>query len=115
MTEKEETPMEQSNTEEQETKFEATVYQTLLKILQGINLYIKESDSLSSLHDLNGYILIKYIYILGDFTSANPMMGNTHHMIQDPLKDTTPRGKRTQSFRRNPFQNPPRYPTRKGY
>jgi len=85
MGEKEEVPIEQSNTEVKETKFEATVYQTLLKILQG------------------------------DFTSANPMMGNTHHMIQDPLKDTTPRGKRTQSFRRNPFQNPPRYPTRKGY
>ena len=49
MTEKEEVPIEQSNTEVKETKFEATVYQTLLKILQGINLYIKESDSLSSL------------------------------------------------------------------
>jgi len=78
-------PVEQSNTEVKETKFEATVYQTLLKILQG------------------------------DFTNPNPMMGSTHQMSQDPLKGTTPRGKRTQSFRRNPFQNPPRYPTRKGY
>ena len=32
--------VEQSNTEVKETKFEATVYQTLLKILQGIDYYI---------------------------------------------------------------------------
>ena len=32
--------VEQSNNEVKETKFEATVYQTLLKILQGIDYYI---------------------------------------------------------------------------
>ena len=51
--------------------------------------------------------------ILGDLGNSNPMVGNLP--IHDSMKDTTPRGKRTQSFRRNPFQNPPRYPTRKGY
>ena len=45
--------------------------------------------------------------------SSIPMVGNLP--IHDSMKDTTPRGKRTQSYRRNPFQNPPRYPTRKGY
>ena len=34
---------------------------------------------------------------------------------EDSMKDSTSRGQRTQSYRRNPFQNPPRYPTRKGY
>ena len=46
-TEKEQVPMKQSNTEVKETKFEATVYQTLLKILQGINCFIAGRDSVS--------------------------------------------------------------------
>ena len=61
---------------------------------------------------LNNMIIF---HILGDLSGTNPMIRIPQNHGDDSMKDATSRGKRTQSYRRNPFQNPPRYPTRKGY